>query len=350
MPENVREVAPTTFFAVPRIWEKFYSGIAIAHEGGDPARQHWAYRRAIGDRLSHGRAPSSTGAAAAAVAEARQRASPTGSCSTTSSAQIGLHRCRFAVTGAAPIAPDLIRWYLALGIDMREVYGQTENCGVATVMPATASSSARSAQPRPGPRSMISPEGEILLKGDPRLHGLPQPAGEDGRDADATAGCTPATSASSTTRAISSITDRMKDIIITAGGKNITPSEIENQLKFSPYISDAVVIGDKRPYLTCLIMIDHENVEKFAQDHDVPFTNYATLCRARGGPGPDLARDRGGQRELRAGRDHQEVPPDRAAAHRRGRGADADHEAQAQLREQEYAAEIEAMYRERAVA
>ena len=76
------------------------------------------------------------------------------------------------------------------------------------------------------------------------------------------------------------ITDRMKDIIITAGGKNITPSEIENQLKFSPYISDAVVIGDKRNYLTCLIMIDHDNVVKFAQDKNVPFTNYASLCRA----------------------------------------------------------------------
>jgi long-chain acyl-CoA synthetase len=77
------------------------------------------------------------------------------------------------------------------------------------------------------------------------------------------------------------ITDRMKDIIITAGGKNVTPTEIENQLKFSPYISDAVVIGDKRPYLTCLIMIERETVEKFAQDQDVPFTNYTSLCRSR---------------------------------------------------------------------
>ena len=76
------------------------------------------------------------------------------------------------------------------------------------------------------------------------------------------------------------ITDRMKDIIITAGGKNVTPSEWENELKFSPYITDAVVIGDKRPYLVCIIMIDQENVEKFAQDHDVPFSNYASLTRA----------------------------------------------------------------------
>jgi len=76
------------------------------------------------------------------------------------------------------------------------------------------------------------------------------------------------------------ITDRMKDIIITAGGKNVTPSELENDLKFSPYITDAVVIGDKRPYLTVIVMIDQENVEKFAQDNDVPFSNYASLTRA----------------------------------------------------------------------
>jgi long-chain acyl-CoA synthetase len=76
------------------------------------------------------------------------------------------------------------------------------------------------------------------------------------------------------------ITDRMKDIIITAGGKNVTPSELENDLKFSPYITDAVVIGDKRPYLTVIIMIDQENVEKYAQDADVPFSNYASLTRS----------------------------------------------------------------------
>ncbi|MBK7062343.1 MAG: AMP-binding protein [Rubrivivax sp.] len=76
------------------------------------------------------------------------------------------------------------------------------------------------------------------------------------------------------------ITDRMKDIIITAGGKNVTPSEWENELKFSPYITDAVIIGDKRAYLTAIVMIDQENVEKYAQDHDVPFSNYASLARA----------------------------------------------------------------------
>ena len=71
----------------------------------------------------------------------------------------------------------------------------------------------------------------------------------------------------------------MKDVIITQGGKNITPAEIENRLKFSPYISDAVVIGDKRKFLSCLVMIDQENVEKYAQDRRVPFSDFASLCR-----------------------------------------------------------------------
>jgi long-chain acyl-CoA synthetase len=77
------------------------------------------------------------------------------------------------------------------------------------------------------------------------------------------------------------ITDRKKDIIITAGGKNITPSEIENELKFSPYINDAVVLGDRRKYLTALIMVDDENVMKYAQDNRVPFTTYASLTKTQ---------------------------------------------------------------------
>jgi long-chain acyl-CoA synthetase len=77
------------------------------------------------------------------------------------------------------------------------------------------------------------------------------------------------------------ITDRMKDVIVTAGGKNVTPSELENDLKFSPYITDAVVIGDRRAYLTAIVMVDQENVEKYAQERDIPFSNYASLTRAK---------------------------------------------------------------------
>jgi long-chain acyl-CoA synthetase len=276
VPDNIREVAPTTFFAVPRIWERFYSGIAIRMKEATWIGRA-AYRWAIGLGLKvaeaelDGRKPGpflKLGHAIAdwLVLDNIKRA-------------IGLHRVKYAGTGAAPIAPDLIKWYRALGVDMREVYGQTENCGLATGMPnriklGTVGVTA------PRTESKISAEGEILLKGPHVFMGYlnqPEKTAETLRDGWLHTGDVGYLD----NEGYLKITDRMKDIIITAGGKNITPSEIENQLKFSPYISDAVVIGDKRKFLSCLIMIDYDNVAKHAQDNNVPFTDFASLCRAR---------------------------------------------------------------------
>ena len=125
----------------------------------------------------------------------------------------------------------------------------------------------------------MSPEGELLVRGDCVFMGYlnqPEKTAETLRDGWLHTGDVGSIDAEGYVR----ITDRMKDIIITAGGKNITPTEIENQLKFSPYVTDAVVIGDRRAFLTALIMIDQENVEQHAQEHDIPFSNYASLCRA----------------------------------------------------------------------
>src|SRR5205823_4330635 len=193
---------------------------------------------------------------------------------------MGLPRVRGAATGAAPIAPELIKWYMALGIDTREVYGQTENCGLATAMPADRIKLGTVGVARPGTEIRLSPQGEILLKGPHVFLGYyknPERTAQTVIDGWLHTGDVGRMDA----EGFVTITDRMKDIIITAGGKNVTPSEIENQLKFSPYISDAVVIGDQRKYLSCLVMIDHETVAQFAQEKNVPFTNFASLCRAK---------------------------------------------------------------------
>jgi long-chain acyl-CoA synthetase len=277
VPDNLREVQPTAFLAVPRVWEKFYSGITIALKDAT-AFQNWMYRNAlaIGNRVTEYRLQGDTpplplrlanSAAYYLVFRNIRR-------------MLGLDRCRLAFTGAAPIAPDLIRWYLSLGIDMREVYGQTENCGVATVMPPERIKLGSVGKAAPWGEVAISPQGEILIRGDFLFMGYLNQPEKTAETIDAKGWLHTGDVGSIDNEGFVKITDRMKDIIITAGGKNITPSEIENQLKFSPYVSDAVVIGDKRPYLTCLVMIDQENVEKFAQDHDIPFTNYASLCRA----------------------------------------------------------------------
>ena len=277
VPDNLREVQPTAFLAVPRVWEKFYSGITIALKDAT-AFQNWMYRNAlaIGNRVTEYKLQGDTpplplrlanSAAYFLVFRNIRR-------------MLGLDRCRLAFTGAAPIAPDLIRWYLALGIDMREVYGQTENCGVATVMPPERIKLGSVGKAAPWGEVAISPQGEILIRGDFLFMGYLNQPEKTAETIDAKGWLHTGDVGSIDNEGFVKITDRMKDIIITSGGKNITPSEIENQLKFSPYVSDAVVIGDKRPYLTCLLMIDQENVEKFAQDHDIPFTNYASLCRA----------------------------------------------------------------------
>jgi len=273
--ENIREVAPTFFFAVPRIWERFYSGITIRMKEATWLGRT-AYNWAIGTGLrvaEHRIAGTEPGAglkllhalADYLVLDNIKRV-------------LGLQRIRWAGTGAAPISPDLIKWYMALGIDMREVYGQTENCGLATAMPdqiklGTVGVGA------PRTEVKISPEGEILLKGPHVFMGYlnqPEKTAETVKEGWLHTGDVGFID----NQGYVKITDRMKDIIITAGGKNITPSEIENQLKFSPYISDAVVIGDKRKFLSCLIMIDYDNVSKHAQDSNVPFTDFTSLCRA----------------------------------------------------------------------
>jgi long-chain acyl-CoA synthetase len=277
VPANVREVAPAVFFAVPRIWEKFYSGVELRmREATLLGRLAYGWAISVGGRMAaariEGRRPSAGlrvlyRAANFLVLDNLRRS-------------IGMHRARGAATGAAPIAPELVKWYLSLGIDMREVYGQTENCGLATAMPAGRIKLGTVGRARPDTEVRLSPDGEILLKGPHVFLGYynkPEKTAETIVDGWLHTGDVGSMDADG----FLTITDRMKDIIITAGGKNITPSEIENQLKFSPYISDAVVIGDRRKFLSCLVMIDHETVAQFAQERNVPFTNFASLCRSR---------------------------------------------------------------------
>ena len=276
VPQNLREVAPNLLLAVPRVWEKLYSGITIALKEGTWAGR-LAYRAAIGLGMNAS-AHELEGKPVPALLRAA-RAVGDWLVLKNIRTMMGLDRIRYAATGAAPISPDLIRWYWALGIKMYEVYGQTENAGLATSNYPGRVKLGTIGVTAPGTELKLSPHGEVLLRGPHVFKGYlnkPEKTAEALRDGWLHTGDVGIVDNQGFVR----ITDRMKDIIITAGGKNVTPSEIENQLKFSPYISDAVVIGDKRSYLTCLVMIDHDNVVKFAQDHDVPFTNYASLCRA----------------------------------------------------------------------
>jgi long-chain acyl-CoA synthetase len=274
--QDQQEIAPTIHFAVPRVWEKQYSTVAIKlKEGTRLGRRAYELAIAVGARQAawrkRGVTPPLHWRAAGALLDALVLKNIR--------VLLGIDRCRWLSTAAAPIAPDLIDWYWSLGRSMYEVYGQTECTGIATANRPGVLRIGSIGKAAPGTEVTLSEAGEILIRGPGVIDGYwnqPQRTSETFRDGWLHTGDVGRIDADG----FIYIVDRIKDIIITAGGKNITPSEIENQLKFSPYISDAVLIGDRRPYLTCLVMIDQENVTKFAQDNDVPFTNYTSLCHA----------------------------------------------------------------------
>ena len=278
IPENVREISPTFLFAVPRVWEKFYSGVVITIKEASRLQQLvYAWAIGVGGQVAD---KVLAGQPVDAWLKFRFELGRLLALNNVRR-MIGIHRAQALLSGAAPISPELIRWYLALGIPMLEGWGMTESGAlgtfstVDTMRPGTIGRATDGVEVRVDEKT-----GELLIRGRNVFMGyLNQPektAETIDKDGWLHTGDVGSMDADGHFR----ITDRMKDIIITAGGKNITPSELENELKFSPYITDAVVIGDKRPYLTVIIMIDQENVEKYAQDHDVPFSNYASLTRA----------------------------------------------------------------------
>ena len=269
--DNLREVSPHTFTAVPRLWEKIYSSL-INMRSDATAFGRWAFDCAIA--AGHAFKGSDT---PTAVMKLRYYFWDLMVLRNVRD-MIGMSNIRRATTGAAPISPALIRWLQAIGVPLFEGYGMTESTGVISLNTHERQKLGSVGHALPGTEIRISEQGEILVHGGHVFAGYwhkPEKTAENIREGWLHTGDT-----GRVEDGILTITGRIKDIIITAGGKNITPAEIESRLKFSPYISDAVVIGDQRKYLSCLVMIDQENVEKFAQDRQVHFSDFASLCRA----------------------------------------------------------------------
>ncbi len=271
--QNLQEVRPTILFAVPRLWEKLYSQLTLHMREVDFFKRT-AYRLALEAGRRHARAllageriPLSVRTAHAVAERAvlwplRRR--------------LGLDRVRFAVSGAAPIAPEILEFYHALGVRIREVYGQTEGSGPTTIHQGDRIRLGTVGQPVPGVEVRIAEDGEILVRGPNVFAGYykdPEATAQALRDGWLHSGDVGEMDPDGFLR----ITDRKKDLIVTAYGKNVAPAYVENQLKASPYIHDAVVVGDRRPYLVALVVIDEDNVARWAQDHRIPFSTFADL-------------------------------------------------------------------------
>ncbi len=275
--DNMQEVSPSTFFAVPRVWEKIYSRVLVLAQEAT-----WIGRLAFKLALNAGRKQ----------AEYRISGKPVPTGVAINYAiwdflvlrnlrrMLGMDKMRRGGTGAAPISPELLKWYWSIGVPLIEGYGMTENAGISTINTPEDNRVGTVGRAVPGVEVRIADDGEIQTFGLNNFQGYWRNNEKTAETYTSDGWLKTGDVGAMDPDGYLTITGRMKDIIITAGGKNITPAEIESRLKFSHYISDAVVIGDGRKYLTCLVMIDQENVEKFAQEAKIPFSDFASLCAA----------------------------------------------------------------------
>jgi len=191
---------------------------------------------------------------------------------------MGLLRGRIFYSGAAPLSPDVMKFFHSIGIWIKESYGQTEMSGMISVHLDSAIKPGTVGEVLPEIKCKIADDGEILLSGETVFSGYyMNPEGTKNAIRDGWLYTGDVGVIDEDGHLV--IKDRKKDIIITSGGKNITPSEIENKLKFSPYIKEAIVIGDRRKYLSALIQIELDNVSNWAQTNRILFTTYKSLAQ-----------------------------------------------------------------------
>ncbi|NND04272.1 MAG: AMP-binding protein [Acidimicrobiia bacterium] len=277
---NLREVQPTLFFAVPRIWERIHAGAMIKLSDAT-----WFKRQitkfGIGLANYIGRARVENGGDHTPLSRlAYWIGNPL--IFRALKERIGLRRARWTASGAAPIAPEVLQFFMGLGIPVYELYGMTENVAVATVNFDGRVELGTVGEPYPDIGFRIHEEtGEIQTKHAGVFKGYwnkPEQTAEtfteDGWLKTGDVGVW-------VDGTHVKIVDRMKDIIITSGGKNISPSEIENSLKASPYIKEAMVIGDGRKYVTALVGIELDTMGDWATRKGIPFTTYRDLSEKK---------------------------------------------------------------------
>ena len=272
--EDLREVQPTFFLGVPRVWEKLMAGITIRMEDAG-ALKRWNY--AIWMRLGTGVARRRwKGGRLRGIDKVRYALGwlllyrPL-------RAKLGMSRVEGVLSGAAPIAPQVLEFFWAIGVPVREGYGQTENTAQATVTPDDDVRLGMVGKPIAGVEVRIADDGEILTRGAGTFLGYFKDPKSTAETVDAEGWLHTGDVGELDADGFLKITDRKKDIIITAGGKNISPSEIENKLKVSPFVREAVVIGDQRRYLVALIGIELDVISNWALHHRIGFTTYEDL-------------------------------------------------------------------------
>jgi len=274
--EYAAEVHPTVMIGSPRVWEKLQAGIraAIAADP-DPQRRAGVQqalevgRQVAGYRMRGEDLPPQL----AAVAE---RATPVWG---AIRARVGLDQCRLGVSGAAPISPNVVEFFRSLDLPLVEGYGMTESTVGATINPLGQERLGTVGKPNAGLELRLAPDGELLMRGGNVMRGYYKDPQGTAAALDSDGWLHTGDVATIDADGYVSIVDRKKELIITAGGKNISPANLENLLKRTPLIGQVAVVGDRRPYVTALIVLDPDAARAWAATHGLGGMSMGDLAR-----------------------------------------------------------------------
>jgi long-chain acyl-CoA synthetase len=273
---DLRELGPSTLLAPPRIWENMLTAVLVRAADAPPLkRRTFDYFRAVAERAEILRAEGKTVPARLRLATALGEFFVYGPVRD----QLGLRRTKWALTGGAPLGPDTFRFFRSIGVNLKQVYGSTETTGLVSLQPDREANPSTAGRPVPGVEVKIGDRGEVLVKGCVVFKGYfrneeatREVVGPDGWFHTGDAGFIDP-------QGHLVIIDRAKDVGALTDGTPFAPQFIENKLKFSPYVREAVAFGHEKPFVAAMIAIDPGTVGNWAERRGIPYTSYTDLSQ-----------------------------------------------------------------------
>jgi long-chain acyl-CoA synthetase len=273
---DLRELGPTTVLAPPRIWENMLTAIQVRAADATPLKRHtFNYFRSVAERAeilrSDGK-PVPTGLRLATMLGEFFVYGPVRD-------QLGLSQAKWALTGGAPLGSDTFRFFRSIGVNLKQVYGSTETVGLVSLQPDTEANPTSAGRPVPGVEVKIADRGEVLVRGCSVFKGYLKNEDATREVIDAEGWFHTGDAGFIDPRGHLVIIDRAKDVGALADGTPFAPQFIENKLKFSPFIREAVAFGNERPFVATMVAIDLGTVGNWAERRGLAYTSYMDLSQ-----------------------------------------------------------------------
>jgi long-chain acyl-CoA synthetase len=273
---DLRELGPTLILAPPRIWENMLTSVLVRGADAPPLKRRVFERfRRVAERVEILRADGKPVPSPLRLAYALGELLVYGPVRD----QLGLRRVRWALTGGAPLGPDTFRFFRSIGVNLKQVYGSTETTGLVSLQPTTEANPTTAGRPCPGIEVRIADRGEVLVKSGGIFRGYLKDDEATREVIDSEGWFHTGDAGFIDPRGHLVIIDRAKDVGALSDGTPFAPQFIENKLKFSPYIREAVAFGHQRPVVASMVAIDMATVGTWAERRGLPYTSYADLAQ-----------------------------------------------------------------------